>query len=403
MKIGLIREGKTPPDKRVVLLPEQCLLLQERYPEVQIYVEKSPVRCVPDTDYEKAGLPVVDNISVADLLLGIKEVPIEALIPEKTYMFFSHTIKKQPYNRKLLQTILQKHITLIDFECLTDEDGNRLIAFGRFAGIVGAYNALWTYGKRFGAYELKRAYECKDYEELKQELKKVKLPTNYKIVLTGRGRVGNGAAEVLDAAGIRKVSPQEFVGQTFEKPVYAQLASRDYYAPNEGIYFDEKEFYLYPERFHSDFLKYALTADMLITGHFWNPRSEPLFTVDDMQSPAFKIKIIADITCDIRGSVPSTIRATTIESPVYDFDPFTGKERAPFSNARFVTVMAVDNLPCELPLDASRLFGRQFIENVFPHFMNGDKEGVLTRATIAKDGKLTPRYAYLQDYVEGKS
>lgn len=402
MKIGLIREGKNPPDRRVVLLPEQCAELKKRYPAVEIYVQSSRSRCVHDEAYRQAGFSVVEDISIADLLLGVKEVPIAELIPGKTYMFFSHTIKKQPHNRKLLQAILEKGITLIDFECLTDEDGNRLIAFGRFAGVVGAYNALWSYGKRFRAFELRRAYQCRDYQELKQELLKVRLPSNYKIALTGRGRVGNGAAEVLDAAQVRRVNPQEFVGQTFDEAVYTQLASRDYYAPNEGGYFQEEEFHRYPERFHSDFLKYSLTADMLITGHFWNPRSEPLFTIDDMQSPAFRIKIIADITCDIRGSIPSTIRAASIESPVYDFDPFTGKERAPFTNERFVTVMAVDNLPTELPLDASRAFGKQFVENVFPHFFNDDPHQVIERATIAHGGKLTPRYYYLHDYVEGK-
>ena len=151
MKLALIREGKVPPDSRVPLTPEQCAYVLANHP-VEIVVEPSPIRCFADDEYREAGIALQNDLSDADVLLGVKEVPVEQLIPGKTYFFFSHTIKKQAYNRRLLQTILEKRIRLIDYEVLTDLNGRRLIAFGRFAGMVGAHNALYTFGRRSGLF-----------------------------------------------------------------------------------------------------------------------------------------------------------------------------------------------------------------------------------------------------------
>ena len=400
MKFGLIREGKTPPDKRVPFTPLQVEEIEQRFNQVKIVCEESPIRCFGDDEYRALDIEVTNNMNDCDVLMGIKEIPIDRLIENKTYLFFSHTIKKQPYNKKLLQAVLKKNIRLIDYEVLKDRQGNRLVAFGRYAGIVGAYNGLWTYGKRYKSFALRRAHECFDVNDLKLELRKVKLPS-VKIILTGAGRVGKGSMETLDSAGIRKVSPQDFLTKKFDEPVYVQLSSGDYHHRKEGGHFNREEFHLYPERYNSSFIDFTRVADILMAGAFWNPKAPVLFTREDMLSPDFKIRVIADITCDIGGSVPSTKRATTIIDPLYDYDAANDKEQSALSSDKFFTVMAVDNLPCELPRSASEEFGRDLIDRVLPLLINGDEEDVIRRATIAQRGKLTELYSYLADYVAG--
>lgn len=398
--IGLIREGKTPPDKRVPFTPLLVEEIEQRFPHVKVVVQQSAFRCFNDEEYRKLDIKVVEDISSCDILMGIKEVPATELITGKTYLFFSHTIKKQPYNRKLLQEALKKKIRLIDYETLTDTQGNRLVAFGRFAGMVGAYNGLWTYGKRYSAFQLRRAFECFDVNALKLELRKVKLPP-VKIILTGAGRVAKGAMEALDTAGIRKISPYDFTHSTFDEPVYVQLGSVDYHLRKEGGHFNRDEFHHHPEKYYSSFKNFIPHADILLAGAFWNPKAPVLFTVKDMLTPEFKIKVIADITCDIHGSVPSTKRSSSIADPVYDYDPATDSVKPGFSFDRFVTVMAIDNLPCELPRSASEEFGHDLIDRILRPLLVDDPEGIIERATIAKDGHLTERFSYLQEYVDG--
>lgn len=398
LKIGLIREGKNPPDKRVAFTPAQAEEIEQRFPGVRVICEQSDVRAFRDEEYQEVGIEVANDMGQCDVLMGIKEVQIKDLIADKTYLFFSHTLKKQPYNRKLLQAILRKNITLIDYEALKDRHGNRLVAFGRYAGIVGAYNALLTYGKRFGLFTLRRAYECFDVNDLKRELRKANLPS-IKIILTGAGRVGRGAMETLDSANIRKISTYDFLSKEFDEPVYVQLSSADYHIRKEGGHFNRDEFHRNPERYDSTFKAFAAAADMLIAGAYWNPKAPRLFTTLQMQEKDFRIKVIADITCDINGSIPSTKKASTIVDPIYDYDPVTDEVRPPLSNPDLVTVMAIDNLPCELPRSASEEFGRDLIDKILPRLIAEDTEGVIERATIAKDGQLTEYFSYLEDYV----
>lgn len=397
-KIGLIREGKNPPDKRVPFTPLQTEEIEQRYPHVKVVCQESPVRCFKDDEYRELDIAVQPKVDDCHILMGIKEVPIDQLIADKTYLFFSHTIKKQPYNRKLLQEVLKKKIRLIDYEVLKDRNGNRLVAFGRYAGIVGAYNGLWTYGKRFNLFSLRRAFECFDVNDLKLELRKVNLPP-VKIILTGAGRVGKGSMETLDSAGIRKVSPQLFLEMNFDEPVYVQLSSADYHRRKEGGHFNREEFHKYPERYESYFKDYTKVADILMAGAYWNPKAPVLFTREDMLLKDFKVKVIADITCDINGSVPSTKKASSIVDPIYDYDPATDSVKPALSSDSNFTVMAIDNLPCELPRSASEEFGRDLIDRVLPMLLGKDEDGVIARATIADGGKLTSHFEYLQDYV----
>jgi hypothetical protein len=307
----------------------------------------------------------------------------------------------QPHNRGLLQEILKKKIRLIDYEALKDKQGNRLVAFGRFAGIVGAYNGLWTYGKRYNLFSLRRAFDCFDVNDLKLELRKVNLPP-VKIILTGAGRVGKGVMETLDTAGIRKVSPQDFITQTYSEPVYVQLSSADYHLRNEGGHFNRDEFHRTPEKYRSDFVKFTRVADILLAGAFWNPKAPVLFTKEDMLSADFRIKVIADITCDINGSIPSTKIASTIPDPIYDYDPLTDSVKPPLSDEKFVTVMGVDNLPCELPRSASGEFGRDLLDRILTPLLIRDIDKIIDRGTVAKRGEITPGFEYLKDYVSGK-
>lgn len=399
-KIGIIKEGKIPIDRRVPLTPQQAKQLKENY-DIEIVVQSSDIRCFTDDDYRNAGLSVVDSLDDCDIILGVKEVPIDKLIPNKTHFFFSHTIKKQDYNRHLLRAILEKNIKLIDWETLTNESGNRVIAFGRWAGIVGAYNGLWTFGKRYNLFNLRRAHECFDYEDLKTEFKKINLP-NIKIALTGGGRVTKGAMEVLLGAGISQVTPHDYLTKRFDEPVFTQLNSRDYNKRKDGGEFHRNEFYNHPELYEGDFLKYTRVTDILIACAYWDPAAPVLFHREDIIKDDFDIRVIADITCDIEGSIPSTKKPSTIDDPIYDYNPSDDEIEQPLSDEGNITVMAVDNLPCELPRDASQSFGDQFLENVVEHLLGIDEKGVIKGATIAEAGALTEKYNYLQDYVDGK-
>ena len=398
IKIGLIREGKVPPDKRVAFTPQQANEIQQRFPFVKIVCQKSAIRCFAETEYENYGIQLSDSVNDCDILFGIKEVPISDLIANKTYLFFSHTIKKQPYNKKLLQEVLRQNIRLIDYEALKDTQGNRLVAFGRYAGIVGAYNGLWAFGKRYKLFDLRRAHECFDINDLKLELRKIKLP-NIKIALTGGGRVGKGAMETLDTAGIRKVSPSDYLTKSFDEPVYVQLTSVDYHYRTDGGEFNRDEFHHEPEKYSSRFVDFTKQTDILLAGAYWNPKAPRLFSREDMLREDFRIKIIADITCDINGSIPSTKRASTIVDPLYDYDARKDVTVDAFSNKDFVTVMAVDNLPCELPRSASEEFGRDLIDKILKPLLIEDSETIIKRATLTDNARLTFEFSYLEDYV----
>lgn len=397
IKLCIIREGKIPIDRRVPFTPLQAKEITKKFPHVNVVCQRSRVRCFKDEEYAENGIEIVTEIFDCDILMGIKEVPLSNLIGGKTYLFFSHTIKKQPHNRKLLQTILKKNITLVDYETLQDKKGNRLVAFGRYAGIVGAYNGLWTYGKRYNLYTIRRAHQCFDLKDLQTEYEKIKLPP-IKIALTGGGRVGKGSEEVLDGVGIKKVSPDEFINKEFLFPVYVQLNSSDYHVRIEGGPFDREEFHQHPERYASNFKQYAMVADILVAGAYWHPKAPRLYSREDMMDSEFKIRVIADISCDINGSMPSTVKSCTIDDPVYDYDVENNNAVPPFSNKNFITVMAIDNLPCELPRSASEDFGRDLIDKVLPSLLIKDKEQIIERATIAHNGSLTKGFAYLEDY-----
>jgi len=400
MKFGIIRERKNPPDKRVVLSPKACQKVLKAHTKAQIIVEPSPIRAYADDDYKQLGITVASEMDNCDVLLGVKEVPIDSLIPNKKYFFFSHTIKKQPYNRDLLRAILEKNIEMYDHEVITNKQEQRVVAFGRYAGIVGAYNGFRAYGLKFDLFNLPKASVLPDQTALIAELKKLSLP-NIKVLLTGRGRVGNGAREMLDGMEMRRVTVTEYLEETFNEPVYCQIDAGEYNKRKDGVRGNKANFFAHPEEYKSNFFRFAKVTDFYIAGHFFGQGSPYLFTREDAKHQDFKIRVVADISCDIDGPVASTIRPSTIADPIYGYDAMTESE-ADFKKPEAIAVMAVDNLPCELPRDASEGFGEAFIKNVIPAFFNDDKDGVLERARMTQNGKLTARYSYLQDYVDGK-
>jgi hypothetical protein len=401
IQIGIIREGKVPPDFRVPLTPQQCKTVETLFPNVKISVQTSPIRTFKDADYIQEGIQVVDELNHCDIIFGVKEVPMMDLIPEKTFFFFSHTLKKQPYNRALLQKILDLKIRLVDYEVIKDKNNKRLIGFGRYAGIVGCYNAFLTYGLKSGAYSLKPANQCADRKEVEQELKKVILPSNFSIVITGFGRVGHGAKEIIDLLPIKEVSPDEFLNNTFNGPVYTQLDTEDYFEKTADGSFDKQEFYSQPESYSSKLNQFLPFCDLYIPCHFWNNKSPLLITQADLQQKERRLQIVADISCDIAGPIACTIRPSKVADPVYGYDPATGQE-IDFKDPNAIAVMAVDNLPCELPRDASEDFGNELIKHVLPKLFGADPDRVIERGTETdSDGKLMPNFEYLENYLKG--
>ncbi|AXT54146.1 alanine dehydrogenase [Aquimarina sp. BL5] len=400
MTFGIIKERKNPPDRRVVFSPNGLSDTVSKFPEASFKIESSDIRVFSDADYTTEGFEITNDLSDCDVLLGVKEVPIDALIPNKKYFFFSHTIKKQPYNRKLLNAILDKNIEFYDHEVIINEKGFRLIGFGRYAGIVGAYNGFRALGLKNDSFQLPKAESLPDQKTLELELSKINLP-NKKIVLTGKGKVGSGAKEILDAMKIKEVSVDDYLTTTFNEPVYTQIDVLDYNKRKDGRVIDKKDFYINPQEYNSDFMKFAKVSDMYIAGHFFGDGAPFIYTREDAKSADFNISVVADVSCDIDGPVATTIRPSTIADPIYGYHPGR-EEEVDFKDPEAVVVMAVDNLPCELPKDASEGFGDMFLEHVIPAFFNNDVDGVLERARMTQDGKLTTRYAYLQDYVDGK-
>ncbi|MEM8522040.1 NAD(P)-dependent oxidoreductase [Flavobacterium sp. PL12] len=400
MKFGIIKERKNPPDRRVIFSPNELTLLKQKYQQVSVKVETSDIRIFEDAQYINLGIDVVDDVSDCDILFGVKEVPIENLIANKSYFFFSHTIKKQPYNRNLLKAVLEKNIDLYDYETIVDADNRRLIGFGRYAGIVGAYNGIRAFGIKFELFKLPKAETLAGKEALISHLKRIVLPP-LKFVITGTGKVGNGAKEVLDAIKIKEVSVENYLTKNYTQAVYTQIDVLEYNKRKDGQVLDFTDFYQNPKEYDSDFEKFTKVTDIYITGHFYGNDAPVILTREMLKANDCKIKVVADVSCDVNGPIACTLRSSTIAEPLYGYLPEENIEVDVFHPAAIV-VMAVDNLPCELPKDASEGFGEMFLEHVIPAFFNDDKDGILNRAKITEKGKLTERFSYLQDYVDGK-
>jgi len=400
MKFGIIKERKSTPDRRVVFSPDELARLKQLHQNISVKVESSDIRVFTDEQFRNMGIEVTNDISDCDVFFGVKEVPLENLIPNKSYFFFSHTIKKQPHNRKLLQALLEKNIIFYDHESIVDAHNRRLIGFGKYAGFVGAYNSIRAFGIKFELFKLPKAETLSGKEALISHLKRVILPP-LKFVITGTGKVGSGVKEVLDAIKIKEVSVENYLSKNYTQAVYTQIDVLDYNKRKDGEMLDFNDFFQNPQEYVSNFERFTKVSDIYITGHFHANEAPNILTLEMLQANDCKLKVVADVSCDVNGSIACTLRASTIAEPLYGYLPSENKEVDVFHPAAIV-VMAVDNLPCELPKDASEGFGDMFMEHVIPAFFNGDKDGILQRAKMTENGKLTPRFSYLQDYVDGK-
>lgn len=403
LRIGILRETKNPPDRRVPLTPSQIIDLQIEYPDVEFFVQPSDYRCYSDEEYRYLEIPLKEDLSNCDILMGVKEVEKSTFIPGKTYLFFAHVAKEQPYNREMLQTMIEKKVRLIDYEYLKQDNGARVVAFGRWAGIVGAYNGLRARGIRSDRFNLKSCHECHDLEEVWAGLKMIDLIPGLKILITGDGRVGNGAMETIRQTNAVEVSAEDFLTKQFDVPVVCQLSPGDYVKHSDGKEFDLHHFFEHPSEYESTFERYTKVTDIYVASHFWDPASPVFISRENLKSEEFNISVIADVSCDIDGPIASTVRATTIADPFYGFNPNTDQEEPAFNESHNITVMSVDNLPGELPRDASADFGSQLSDHVLPSLIEDKREGMIKGATICEDGNLTEDYAYLKTYLETKA
>ena len=396
LKIGLIREGKIPSDSRVALTPAQCKWLHKNFEDIKVTAQHSSSRCYSDKEYQLAGVAVQEDISDCDVLMGIKEVPVNMLIAGKTYLFFSHTKKLQPNNQKLIRAIAAKKITLIDYECLEHDDGTRIIGFGFFAGIVGAHNGMMAYGNRTGQFKLQRVGSVNSFQKLIHTYFGLKVPV-IKIAVTGSGRVAHGVLEIMNLLGIHEVEAAEYVEKKFTYPVYVHLKGADLYAHQASGKYNRNDFHEHPENYKCNFINYISETTILLNGVYWNKNVPRLFELQDMAKDTFRITTIADITDDVNGSVPCNLGDTTIDNPIYGVDKNTFKRTAPYL-PNSIDVMAVGNLPNELPRDASRYFGEQLIKFVLDDIRKGGSE-TINRATIIKDGLVNEPFKYMQEYI----
>lgn len=399
LTIGLIREGKIPADSRVALTPAQCKWLQKNFRDIKIIAQHSSIRCYSDKEYLAAGVEVQEDLSGCDVLMGIKEVPAEMLIAGKTYLFFSHTKKLQVYNQLMFQTVIEKKITLIDYECLEHADGTRIIGFGFFAGVVGAHNGMMGYGNRTGLFKLQRVGSVNSFQKLIHTYFGLKVPV-MKIAVTGSGRVAHGVLEIMNLLGIHEVEPDEYLERDFTYPVYVHLKGADLYAHKLTDRYNREDFHDHPENYRCKFREFTPETDLLINGVYWDQGVPRLFEREDIQSPAFRITTVADITDDKAGSVPINLGDATIDHPIYGVDKNTFQRTAPYL-PNSLDVMAVGNLPNELPRDASRYFGEQLIKFVLDDIRKGGSE-TIRKATMVKDGELTGEFSYMREYADGR-
>ena len=288
-----------------------------------------------------------------------------------------------------------KKITLVDYECLEHEDGKRIIGFGFFAGIVGAHNGMMAFGKRTGLYKLDKVNSSKNLQHLIHTYFGLHIPP-VKIAVTGSGRVAHGILEIMNLLGIHEVEPDEFLEKEFAYPVYVHLKGADLYAHKKDGSYIRNDFHENPTNYNCIFSKYLSHTDILMNGIYWEKDIPRLFEIDALQSNDFRIKTIADITDDKNGSVPCNMGDSTIEDPIYGVDKKTFEKTAPFLPGS-VDIMAVGNLPNELPRDASRYFGEQLIKYVMKDLVEGNSR-IIDKASILKAGKLNEYYDYMKEY-----
>ena len=405
--LSILREARID-ENRTPFSPAQISNLLNKFSNLKIIVQPSKRRCFKDEDYLKAGAHITDDLSSADIIFGVKEVKLSTLIKDKTYLFFSHTSKVRQYigqiiedksiiyKKELLRKVIKKNITLIDYENVRNisGEGYRYLGFGRFAGIIGTYNTLNLYLKLYNKQPLPRAFEINNYEQIKKLISKQNF-NKLKILLTGSGRASKGAIEMLKHANIRQVSINDYLNKKYDEAIFSNISAKKHVERNDGKASSYQDFILNPHEYNYKIKNYLFDTDMFIACHYWDPKFPKLFSQKEISK--FKnLKIIGDVTCDMNGSVPTTIRSTSIAKPYYSINTDSLKE-IELGN-KGIAVMAVDNLPSELPRDASEEFGSGVISEILPYLIDQD-DGRINRATTALNGKFCSKFTYLNDFI----
>ena len=434
--IGIRRENKDILERRSPLTPRQVAELV-RDEKMRVIVQSASNRIYSEEEYRRAGAQISDDLSPCNIVFGVKEVPEEDLLPTGVFCYFSHTIKGQEYNMPLLAKILERKITLMDYELVTDEQGKRQIFFGRFAGIAGMLDALWVYGQRLSSEGIENPLQFlkqtrhygtlrKAEEHLQEAAERIKaggFPQEAAPVIigiTGRGHVAQGAHEVLSRLPVEELSPRDLLTPSrLEKlspyKIYKVVFLKpEIYRPRDAKKnFDADELMRRPDLYEGNLEQYLPALSIFVNGIFWEPRFPKFLTRDFLrrqyQQPGRpKMKVIADITCDINGSVEATVKATRIDNPVYVYQPRNGQVIDGWEGEGPV-VLAVDKLPTELPREASENFGRALMPAVpllakadfSRSYEKLDIPESFRRAVIAHQGKLTPDFQYLREFLAG--
>lgn len=436
-KIGIRREDKSVWERRVPITPQDARLLQEQH-GIEVVVQPSELRIFRDEEYRAAGVQVQEDLSSCDVIFGVKEIPPAQLMPGKTYVFFAHVIKGQPYNMPMLRRLMELGCVLIDYEKVTDEKGRRLIFFGRHAGWAGMLDTLWALGQRL-AWEgipnpfstIQQAHRYPDMEtaraavrEVGERIRREGLPpilAPLVVGFAGYGNVSRGAQEIFDLLPVQEIAPDDLPHLFAEDParhvlykvVFKEEHMVEPIAP--GASFDLQEYYQHPERYRSRFSAYVPYLTVLVNGIYWEAKYPRLVTKEYLRelfgAPARpRLRVIGDISCDIEGAVECTVRCTDPGNPVFVYHPRTGQTRDGWEGEG-VVVLAVDILPSEVPRDASVDFSavlREFAPAIAKAdytvpFEELNLPPEIKRAVIVYRGELTPAYRYLERYLNASA
>ena len=427
--LGIRREDKNKWEKRVPITPEHLREMKNNH-NIESIVQKSPIRVFTDKEYEKKGIKVRDDLNICPVIFGVKEMPLSFFEENKTYVFFSHIIKGQKYNMPMLKEMIDKKCSLIDYEKITDEKGRRLVFFGRYAGLAGMTDTLWAFGQKLDIKgiktpfsDIKQTIKYDNLEKLKKHLLTIaekieKKGLNEKITplvvgFTGYGNVSKGAQEIIDCLPIREIRPSQLeeIEDNYENNLVYKVVFKenDIVEPIDDEEFDLEKYYHNPELFRPIFTKYIPHISILMNCIYWDERYPKLITKKYLKKQYFdemKLQIVGDISVDVGGAIEFTEKVTSPDQPVFIYNP-NKNSISDGVKGDGIAVMAVDNLPCELPRESSEVFSDSLLPFI-PYIVKADYNksydkidlpDKIKKALILHKGKLTPDYEYINKFL----